>query len=38
VSDGSKCDIARMQAMFGPAVSVAVQDPAYPVRPTAPLP
>ena len=33
VSDGSKCDISRLQAMFGPTVSVAVQDPAYPVRP-----
>ena len=32
VSDGSKCDISRLQAMFGPTVSVAVQDPAYPVR------
>jgi LL-diaminopimelate aminotransferase len=31
VSDGAKCDIARLQAMFGPRVSVAVQDPAYPV-------
>jgi len=30
VSDGSKCDISRLQAMFGPTVSVAVQDPAYP--------
>jgi len=31
VSDGSKCDIARLQMMFGPAHSVAVQDPSYPV-------
>jgi LL-diaminopimelate aminotransferase len=31
VSDGAKCDIARLQAMFGALVSVAVQDPAYPV-------
>mmetsp|Transcript_14134 Transcript_14134/g.19469 ORF Transcript_14134/g.19469 Transcript_14134/m.19469 type:complete len:448 (-) Transcript_14134:239-1582(-) len=30
VSDGSKCDISRLQSMFGPTVSVAVQDPAYP--------
>jgi LL-diaminopimelate aminotransferase len=31
VSDGAKCDIARLQTMFGPEVSIAVQDPAYPV-------
>jgi len=31
VSDGSKCDIGRMQMMFGEDVSVALQDPAYPV-------
>ena len=31
VSDGAKCDIARLQAMFGSRVSIAVQDPAYPV-------
>lgn len=31
VSDGSKCDISRMQAMFGSGIKVAVQDPAYPV-------
>ena len=31
VSDGAKCDIARLQAMFGPDVRIAVQDPAYPV-------
>lgn len=30
VSDGSKCDISRLQAMFGPTIKVAVQDPAYP--------
>jgi len=30
VSDGSKCDISRMQAMFGQGLSVSVQDPAYP--------
>lgn len=31
ISDGAKCDIARIQTLFGPNVSVAVQDPAYPV-------
>jgi LL-diaminopimelate aminotransferase len=31
VSDGAKCDIARLQTLFGRGVSVAVQDPAYPV-------
>ena len=31
VSDGSKCDIGRLQMMFGSKVSVALQDPAYPV-------
>ncbi|KAF5836315.1 LL-diaminopimelate aminotransferase [Dunaliella salina] len=31
VSDGSKCDIARMQMMFGSNPTVAVQDPSYPV-------
>lgn len=31
VSDGAKCDIGRLQAMFGSGVSIAVQDPAYPV-------
>jgi len=31
VSDGSKCDIGRLQMMFGSDVSVALQDPAYPV-------
>eukprot|EP00741_Cyanophora_paradoxa_P010605 tig00020537_g10249.t1 len=31
VSDGSKCDIARLQLCFGGDVSVAVQDPSYPV-------
>jgi LL-diaminopimelate aminotransferase len=31
VSDGAKCDIGRLQAMFGSRVSIAVQDPAYPV-------
>ena len=31
VSDGSKCDIGRLQMMFGNNVTVALQDPAYPV-------
>lgn len=31
VSDGAKCDCGRLQQLFGPDVSVAVQDPAYPV-------
>ncbi|CAG9466469.1 unnamed protein product [Pedinophyceae sp. YPF-701] len=31
VSDGSKCDIGRLQMMFGPGHKAAVQDPAYPV-------
>ena len=31
VSDGSKCDIGRLQLVFGPNVTVAVQDPSYPV-------
>ena len=31
VSDGSKCDIGRIQVLFGGGRSVAVQDPAYPV-------
>lgn len=31
VSDGAKCDIARIQMMFGSAVVSAVQDPSYPV-------
>ncbi|GAB4821306.1 hypothetical protein N2152v2_008352 [Parachlorella kessleri] len=31
VSDGSKCDIGRLQFMFGADVTVAVQDPSYPV-------
>jgi hypothetical protein len=30
VSDGAKCDISRLQLMFGPQLSVAVQDPSYP--------
>ena len=31
VSDGAKCDIQRLQSMFGPTVKSAVQDPSYPV-------
>jgi LL-diaminopimelate aminotransferase len=31
ISDGAKCDIGRLQYLFGSDVSVAVQDPAYPV-------
>ncbi|CAM9373124.1 unnamed protein product [Chrysoparadoxa australica] len=31
VSDGAKCDIARLQMMFGKEVTSAVQDPSYPV-------
>ena len=31
VSDGAKCDLGRLQAMFGADVNVAVQDPSYPV-------
>jgi LL-diaminopimelate aminotransferase len=31
VSDGSKCDIGRLQMMFGAGATTAVQDPSYPV-------
>jgi LL-diaminopimelate aminotransferase len=31
ISDGAKCDIGRLQTLFGPKVSIAVQDPSYPV-------
>lgn len=31
ISDGCKCDLGRLQIMFGKDVSIAVQDPAYPV-------
>lgn len=31
VSDGAKCDIARIQTLFGRGTGVAVQDPSYPV-------
>lgn len=31
VSDGAKCDLGRLQLLFGNDVSIAIQDPAYPV-------
>lgn len=31
ISDGAKCDIGRLQLLFGRSVSIAVQDPVYPV-------
>lgn len=31
VSDGAKCDISRLQQVFGSNVTIAVQDPSYPV-------
>lgn len=31
VSDGAKCDIGRIQLLFGADTPVAVQDPSYPV-------
>ena len=31
ISDGSKCDVGRLQMLFGGDVSIAVQDPTYPV-------
>ena len=31
MSDGAKCDIGRLQLLFGRDVEVAVQDPSYPV-------
>merc|ERR1719223_1761030 len=31
ISDGSKCDLGRLQWLFGADATVAVQDPAYPV-------
>jgi LL-diaminopimelate aminotransferase len=31
ISDGAKCDIGRLQLLFGRDVSIAVQDPTYPV-------
>ncbi|KAF8776177.1 hypothetical protein HU200_003869 [Digitaria exilis] len=32
ISDGAQCDIARLQMLFGPNVTIAVQDPTFPVR------
>lgn len=31
ISDGAKCDLGRLQMLFGSGASIAVQDPAYPV-------
>jgi LL-diaminopimelate aminotransferase len=31
ISDGAKCDIGRLQLLFGAGTPVAVQDPSYPV-------
>lgn len=31
ISDGAKCDIARLQLLFGSKARIAVQDPTYPV-------
>ncbi|MDR1025704.1 MAG: LL-diaminopimelate aminotransferase, partial [Treponema sp.] len=31
ISDGAKCDIGRLQLLFGSGTTVAVQDPSYPV-------
>ena len=31
ISDGAKCDIGRLQLLFGNGVKIALQDPAYPV-------
>ncbi|MDR2703767.1 MAG: LL-diaminopimelate aminotransferase [Cellulomonadaceae bacterium] len=31
ISDGAKCDIGRLQVMFGSENPVTVQDPSYPV-------
>lgn len=31
ISDGAKCDIGRLQIMFGSKARMAVQDPSYPV-------
>lgn len=31
VSDGAKCDIGRLQLLFGKEARIAIQDPAYPV-------
>jgi len=31
ISDGAKCDIGRLQMLFGSGTKIAVQDPSYPV-------
>ncbi|MDR3020816.1 MAG: LL-diaminopimelate aminotransferase [Treponema sp.] len=31
ISDGAKCDIGRLQLLFGAGVKIAAQDPSYPV-------
>ncbi|GHU38758.1 LL-diaminopimelate aminotransferase [Spirochaetia bacterium] len=31
ISDGAKCDIGRLQLLFGSSVKPVVQDPSYPV-------
>jgi LL-diaminopimelate aminotransferase len=31
ISDGAKCDIGRLQLLFGAETAVSVQDPSYPV-------
>lgn len=31
ISDGAKCDLGRLQMLFGGDVSIALQDPTYPV-------
>lgn len=31
ISDGAKCDLGRLQMLFGSGITVAVQDPSYPV-------
>jgi LL-diaminopimelate aminotransferase len=31
ISDGAKCDIGRLQLLFGKNINIAVQDPSYPV-------
>jgi LL-diaminopimelate aminotransferase len=31
ISDGAKCDIGRLQMLFGSETKIAVQDPSYPV-------
>ncbi|MDR0525409.1 MAG: LL-diaminopimelate aminotransferase [Spirochaetaceae bacterium] len=31
ISDGAKCDIGRLQLLFGAGTKIALQDPSYPV-------